>query len=250
MKERRIAVIGAPESLDFRGGGGSQNRSWRTRLRQAVACRSGSEDREIGRKRREVHFDGLLRQQAEVLFLIGSRLLKPVRRHQLRCRLFLHAGRSGGRWLGPKPRSTRRQHDRDDVDFPELSANASSSSKKSHPRCAASSPSMIREPLPPDRESWQHATGRAKSRLNACRVGGPRTRRAAARSRGAAPAAYDFFPIPGGFASGFYDEITRLTNAKRIPASYHARMGSTADALASYGASDALDRPLGRTTVI
>jgi putative ABC transport system substrate-binding protein len=36
-----------------------------------------------------------------------------------------------------------------------------------------------------------------------------------------------YLSIPGGFPTGYFDEITRLTNA------------STADALASYGASDA-----------
>ena len=40
-----------------------------------------------------------------------------------------------------------------------------------------------------------------------------------------------YLSIPGGLPTGFYDEITRLTNAKRVPAIFHARMGSsTADA--------------------
>ena len=48
-----------------------------------------------------------------------------------------------------------------------------------------------------------------------------------------------YLSIPGGFPTGFYDEITRLANTKRVPAIFHARMGSTIGALASYGASDA-----------
>jgi putative ABC transport system substrate-binding protein len=48
-----------------------------------------------------------------------------------------------------------------------------------------------------------------------------------------------YLSIPGGFATGFYDEIIRLTNTKHVPAIFHARMASTAEALASYGASDA-----------
>lgn len=47
-----------------------------------------------------------------------------------------------------------------------------------------------------------------------------------------------YLSIPGGFPTGFYDEITRLTNSKRVPAIFHARMSSIMDALASYGASD------------
>jgi putative tryptophan/tyrosine transport system substrate-binding protein len=47
-----------------------------------------------------------------------------------------------------------------------------------------------------------------------------------------------YLSVPGGFATGFYEEIIRWANAKRIPAIFHARTGSTRDALASYGASD------------
>jgi putative ABC transport system substrate-binding protein len=48
-----------------------------------------------------------------------------------------------------------------------------------------------------------------------------------------------YLSIPGGFPTGSYGAITRAANAKRRPAIFHARMGSTRDALASYGASDA-----------
>ena len=48
-----------------------------------------------------------------------------------------------------------------------------------------------------------------------------------------------YLSIPGGFPTGSYAEITRTANSKRLPAIFHARMGSTRDALASYGASDA-----------
>ena len=47
-----------------------------------------------------------------------------------------------------------------------------------------------------------------------------------------------YLSIPGGFPTGYYDEITRLANAKRLPAMFHAQTGSTVDALATYGASD------------
>jgi putative ABC transport system substrate-binding protein len=48
-----------------------------------------------------------------------------------------------------------------------------------------------------------------------------------------------YLSIPGGFPTGLNDEIIRLTNLRHLPAIFHARMGSTMDALASYGASDA-----------
>lgn len=44
--------------------------------------------------------------------------------------------------------------------------------------------------------------------------------------------------IPGGLTSGHYEEIIRAANTARRPTMFHARTKSTADALASYGASD------------
>jgi putative ABC transport system substrate-binding protein len=45
--------------------------------------------------------------------------------------------------------------------------------------------------------------------------------------------------IPGGLTSGHYREMIRTANAKRVPSMFHARTGSTMDALATYGANDA-----------
>ncbi|MGH7833077.1 MAG: ABC transporter substrate-binding protein, partial [Candidatus Binatia bacterium] len=42
--------------------------------------------------------------------------------------------------------------------------------------------------------------------------------------------------IPGGLTSGHYREMIRTANAKRVPSMFHARTGSTMDALATYGA--------------
>jgi hypothetical protein len=59
---------------------------------------------------------GLLRQKAQIFFLIGSRLLKPVReasREVAGC--FHHARRSGGRWPGCKLVPPGEQHRRYDI---------------------------------------------------------------------------------------------------------------------------------------
>jgi putative ABC transport system substrate-binding protein len=45
--------------------------------------------------------------------------------------------------------------------------------------------------------------------------------------------------IPGGRTSAHYRDIVQAANARRIPTIVHARTASTADALLSYGASDA-----------
>jgi putative ABC transport system substrate-binding protein len=45
--------------------------------------------------------------------------------------------------------------------------------------------------------------------------------------------------IPGGLTSAHYKQIIDSANAVRVPTVFHSRSASTADALASYGASDA-----------
>jgi putative ABC transport system substrate-binding protein len=53
--------------------------------------------------------------------------------------------------------------------------------------------------------------------------------------------------IPGGFPSAYYEEMIRAANTKRLPSMFHARTGSTAGALASYGTNDAdIARQAGR----
>jgi putative tryptophan/tyrosine transport system substrate-binding protein len=47
-----------------------------------------------------------------------------------------------------------------------------------------------------------------------------------------------FLAIPGGQPTAHYKEIIQAANAKRLPTIFHARTGSTQDALASYGAND------------
>ena len=47
-----------------------------------------------------------------------------------------------------------------------------------------------------------------------------------------------FLAIPGGQPTAHYREIIQAANAKRLPTIFHARTGSTQDALATYGAND------------
>jgi putative tryptophan/tyrosine transport system substrate-binding protein len=47
-----------------------------------------------------------------------------------------------------------------------------------------------------------------------------------------------FLVILGGLPTRHYAEIIRAANAKRVPTMFHARTGSTREALVSYGASD------------
>jgi putative tryptophan/tyrosine transport system substrate-binding protein len=47
-----------------------------------------------------------------------------------------------------------------------------------------------------------------------------------------------FLAIPGGQPTAHYKEVIQAANAKRRPTIFHARTGSTEEALASYGAND------------
>jgi putative ABC transport system substrate-binding protein len=44
--------------------------------------------------------------------------------------------------------------------------------------------------------------------------------------------------IPGGLTSAHYPAMIQAANAKRLPTFFHSKVGGTAEALASYGASD------------
>jgi len=59
------------------------------------------------------------------------------------------------------------------------------------------------------------------------------------KALGALGRAQAFLAIPGGFPTSHYEEMIRTANAKRVPTMFHARTGSTLDALASYGTNDA-----------
>jgi putative ABC transport system substrate-binding protein len=49
-----------------------------------------------------------------------------------------------------------------------------------------------------------------------------------------------FLGIPGGLPTGHYRDIIRAANSNRVPTMFHAHSGSTKEALASYGTSDAI----------
>jgi len=44
--------------------------------------------------------------------------------------------------------------------------------------------------------------------------------------------------VPGGLPSGYYEEMIRAANGRKLPTMFHARTKTTTQALASYGTSD------------
>ena len=182
---------------------------------------------------------GLLRQKTRVLFLIGSRLLKPVRDSYKEVPVvFITPGDPVAAGLVASLARPGGNTTAVTFEFPELSGKRLE---------------LLKEIAPPvrrvlavyDPRDSSPRQGIAAARLAAPNLGLTLVEREARsldefrRGMKAMDEADAYLSIPGGFPTGYFDEINRTANSKRLPAIFHARMGSTRDALASYGASDA-----------
>ncbi len=239
-KALRIAVIGAPEESRF-----SEIVAGLTKGLAELGYTPPSlvvQETKIARaeeKTVKAVVEGLLRQRTQILFLIGSRFLKPVREASREAPvIFITPGDPVAAGLVASLARPGRNTTAMTFEYPELSGKRLELLKEIAPqvrRVLALYDS--RDPSP--------RQGIEAARLAAPNLGLSLVEREARATdefrRGikALDEADAYLSIPGGFPTGSYVEITRLTNAKRLPAIFHARMGSTADALASYGASDA-----------
>jgi putative tryptophan/tyrosine transport system substrate-binding protein len=240
VKEWRIAVIGAPEEPRFsevvaglKSGLGELGYSGSLLVVKEVRI-ARSEEKNV-----KSVVEGLLREQAQVLFLIGSRLLKPVREASADVPVvFLTPGDPVAAGLVQSLAHPGGNTTAMTFEFPELSGKRLELIKEIAPKVrrvlAVYDP---RDPSP--RQGILVARQAAPNlglKLLEREARGPEELR---RGLEAVAEADAYLSVPGGFATGFYDEIIRRTNAKRVPAIFHARTGSTRDALASYGTSDA-----------
>ena len=237
-KERRIAVIGAPEEPRFsemvaglKNGLGELGYAKPSLVVQEVKIARSEE------KGAKSIVEGLLRQQAQVLFLIGSRLLKPVREASTEVPVvFITPGDPVVAGLVASLARPGGNTTAMTFEYPELSGKRLELIKEIVPKVRRVL--AVYDPRDPSPQQGIMAARQAAPNLGITLV----ERQARGREellRGLEVMADAYLSIPGGLATGFYEEITRLTNAKRVPAIFHARMGSTLDALASYGASDA-----------
>ena len=239
-KEHRIVVIGAPEEPRFsevvaalKSGLGELGYAKPSLVVQEVKIARSEE------KGAKSIVDGLLRQQAEILFLIGSRLLKPVREASAEVPVvFLTPGDPVAAGLVQSLARPGGNTTAMTFEFPELSGKRLELMKEIAPKTRRVL--AVYDPRDPSPRQGIMAARQAAPSLGLTLIEREaRGREELRRGLEAITNADAYLSIPGGFATGFYDEIIRLTNAKRVPAIFHARMGSTADALASYGASDA-----------
>ena len=180
-----------------------------------------------------------LQRGAQVLFLIGSRLLKPVREASadvpvvfitpgdpVAAGLVASLARPGGNTTAVA------------FEYPELSGKRLELLKEIAPRVRRVL--AVYDPRDPSPRQGMMAARQAALSLGLTLIEREaRSRVEFLRGLQSIEEADAYLAVPGGLPTGFYDEVTRVANAKRLPAIFHARTGSTADALASYGASDA-----------
>ena len=239
-KPMRIAVIGAPEEPRF-----SEVVAGLKKGLAEVGYASPSlvvQETKIARaeeKTAKSIVQDLLRQKTQIVFLIGSRLLKPVREASLEIPVvFITPGDPVAAGLVASLARPGGNTTAMTFEYPELSGKRLELMKEIAPQ--------VRRVLAVyDSSDPSPRQGIAAARLVAPSLGLTLVEREARgldefqRGLKAMDEADAYLSLPGGFPTGYYDEITRTANSKRLPAIFHARMGSTRDALASYGASDA-----------
>lgn len=238
-KDLRIAVLGAPEEPRFSEvvAGLKKGLSELGYGPAALIVQEIKIERAEERNAKPM-IEKALREGAEVLFLIGSRLLKRVREASADVSVvFITPGDPVAAGLVASLARPGGNTTAVTFEYPELSGKRLELLKEIAPR--------IRRVLAIyDPRDESPAQGMTAARQAAPSLGLTLVERQA-RSRDeflqalqSVEAADAYLSVPGGLPTGFYDEITRAANAKRLPAIFHARTGSTANALASYGASD------------
>lgn len=238
-KQIRIAVIGAPEQPRFSEVVAGLKKGL-AELGYAPASLIIHETKieRAEEKNATSVVAALLRQKAQIFFLIGSRLLKPVREASPTVPVvFLTPGDPVAAGLVVSLARPGQNTTAMTFEYPELSGKRLELLKEIAPqtrRVLALYDS--RDPSP--------RQGIEATRLAAPALGitlleyEARSLDEFRRGMKTLEEADAYLSIPGGFPTGHYEEITRLINARRVPGIFHARMGSTAEALASYGASD------------
>ena len=239
-KEIRIAVVGAPEEPRF----SEIIAGLKKGLGEAGYLPPSLTVEEIRVARAEEKnvkptVEKALKRGAQVLFLIGSRLLKPVREASGDVPVvFITPGDPVAAGLvaslaRPGSNSTAMT-----FEFPELSGKRLELLKELAPRVRRVL--AIYDPRDASPRQGIMAARQAAPGLGLTLVEREaRSREDFVQGLQSMEGADAYLSVPGGLPTGFYREATRVANAKRLPTIFHSRSGSTVDALASYGANDA-----------
>jgi putative ABC transport system substrate-binding protein len=239
-KDPRIGVLGAPEEPRFSEvvaglKQGLSDLGYAPQGFQIIEVKVARADEGAAK----AMVEDLLRQRVHVLFLIGSRLLKPVREASAEVPVvFITPGDPVSAGLVASLARPGGNTTAMTFEYPELSGKRLELLKEIAPRIRRVL--ALYDPGDPSSTQGIMAARRAATSLGLVLVERvARQREELVRGLEAMSDADAYLSIPGGFPTGFYDELTRSANAKRIPAMVHARSEGTPGALASYGASDA-----------
>jgi putative ABC transport system substrate-binding protein len=237
-KEARIAVIGAPEEPRFsdivsglkRGLGDLGYAAPSLVVYETKIARAEENAKPL--------IESLLKRKAQVLFLIGSRLLKPVREVSAQVPVvFITPGDPVSAGLvaslsRPAGNSTAMT-----FEYPELSGKRLALLKEITPKVRRVL--AVYDPRDPSPKQGIMAAREAAPRVGVSLIEREaRSREELLRGLEAVEESDAYLSIPGGFPTGAYGEITSLINSKRLPTIFHVRQSDTMDALTSYGASD------------
>jgi putative ABC transport system substrate-binding protein len=239
VKAARLAVIGAPEEPRFSevvaglkkgllelGYAPSSIVIYETKIARAEE------------KNARPIIEKLLRERARVLFLIGSRLLKPVREISGEVPVvFITPGDPVTAGLVASFSRPGNNTTAMTFEYPELSGKRLELLKEIAPHLRRIL--AVYDPRDPSPKQGIMAAREVAPSMGLTLVERETRNREELLNALEALAEVDaYLSIPGGFPTGFYDQISRLTVTKKIPAIFHARMSDTMEALASYGASD------------
>jgi len=238
-KESRIGVLGAPEEPRFsevvaglrKGLGEAGYAPQALKILEVKVARKDE-------SRAKSMVEGLLRERVQVFFLIGSRLLKPVRAASAEVPIvFITPGDPVASGLVSSLARPGGNTTAVTFEYPELSGKRLELLREIDPRVRRVL--ALYDPRDPSPRQGIMAARQAAPNVDLILVEREvRSREELLRALDALEQADGYLSVPGGLPTGYYDEITRLTNARRLPAIFHARTGSTMEALASYGASD------------
>ncbi|HEU4343792.1 MAG TPA: ABC transporter substrate-binding protein [Candidatus Binatia bacterium] len=238
-KQATIAVLGAPEEPRFSEvvGGlkkGLGELGYTSQALQIIESKVARADEKAAKS----IVEGLLKQRAQVLFLIGSRLLKPARAASAEVPIvFITPGDPVASGLVASLARPGSHTTAMTFEYPELSGKRLEVLKEMVPR-------IQRVLILYDPRDASPRQGAAAARETAPKLGMAllerETRNADEIRRGldALGETDAFLAIPGGVTFAHYQEIVSVANARRKPTMFHAYTGSTLAGLASYGASD------------
>jgi putative ABC transport system substrate-binding protein len=239
-KKVKVAVIGAPEEPRFSEivaglKKGLSELDYPSPTLNVEEIRLARAEEKNARAKIEKSLQG----GARVLFLIGSRLLKPVREVSAHVPVvFITPGDPVAAGLVASLARPGGNTTAVTFEYPELSGKRLELVKEIAPRVRRVL--AIYDPRDPSPRQGMKAARQAAPDLGLTLVEREaRSREDFAKALQSIGDSDAYLSIPGGLPTAFYGEAIRLANSKRLPAMFHSRSGSTVDALASYGANDA-----------